>query len=68
MFAGSLRGAERAAMFDSFIQTCRLNDIDAQVYLADVFARIADMPQSRLHELLRWEWAAARAPKLQAAA
>ena len=69
MFAGSLRGAERAAMFYSFIQTCRLNDIDAQVYLADVFARIADIPQSRLHELLPWEWAAARAPqRLQAAA
>lgn len=67
-FAGSLRGAERAAMFYSFIQTCRLNDIDAQVYLADVFARIADISQSRLHELLPWEWAAARMPQLQAAA
>jgi hypothetical protein len=24
--------------------------------LSDVFARIADLPQTRLHELLPWEW------------
>lgn len=27
-------------------------------WLADVLARIAGIPQSRLHELLPWEWAA----------
>jgi hypothetical protein len=35
---------------------CRLNDVDPQAWLADVFARIAGIPQNRLHQLLRWEW------------
>ncbi len=38
------------------ITTCRLNDVDPKAWLADVFARIADLPVSRLHELLPWEW------------
>lgn len=54
LFAGSDRGAERAAMMATLIMTARLNNIDPQAWLADVFARIADMPQNRLHELLPW--------------
>jgi kynurenine formamidase len=34
--------------------------VDPQAWLADVLARIADLPQSRLHELLPWNWKAAR--------
>ncbi|MGY4298653.1 hypothetical protein ACVWXN_006748 [Bradyrhizobium sp. i1.4.4] len=56
LFAGSDRGAERAAMMATLIMTARLNDIDPKAWLADVFARIADMPQNRLHELLPWNW------------
>ncbi|MGY4497866.1 hypothetical protein ACVWYH_001797 [Bradyrhizobium sp. GM24.11] len=55
-FAGSLRGAERAAIMLTMITTCRLNDVDPKAWLADVLARIADLPASRLHELLPWEW------------
>jgi hypothetical protein len=40
----------------TLIMTARLNDIDPLAWLADVFARIADMPQTRLHELLPWHW------------
>lgn len=54
MFAGSDRGAERAAVMATLIMTVRLNNIDPKAWLADVFARIADMPQHRLHELLPW--------------
>ena len=43
----------------SLIGTAKLNDIDPQAWLADVIARISDMPMSRLHELLPWEWDAA---------
>jgi transposase len=52
LFAGSDRGAERAAVMFTLIMTAKLNDVDPQAWLADVFARIASLPQSRLHELL----------------
>lgn len=67
-FAGSDRGAERAAIMTTLIMTARLNDIDPKAWLADVLARIADIPQSRLHELLPWNWTPrASAPTAQAA-
>ena len=59
LFAGSERGAERAAVMYTLIGTAKLNDVDPQAWLADVLARIADTPQSRLAELLPWNWKAA---------
>ena len=56
LFAGSDRGAERAAVVITLIMTARLNEVDPQAWLADVFARIAAIPQKRLHELLPWQW------------
>ena len=56
LFAGSDRGGLRAAFMYSLIVTAKLNDVDPQAWLADVLARIADIPKSRLHELLPWEW------------
>ena len=65
LFAGSDRGADRAAVMFTLIMTAKLNDVDPQAWLADVFTRIASLPQSRLHELLPWEW---KKRALQAAA
>jgi transposase len=65
LFAGSERGADRAAAMVTLITTAKLNDIDPQAWLADVLARIAEIPQARLPELLPWNWKPA---KLQAAA
>jgi transposase len=56
LFAGSDRGADRSAVMFTLIMTAKLNDIDPQAWLADVFTHIAALPQSRLHELLPWEW------------
>jgi transposase len=56
LFAGSDRGGERAASMYSLIATAKLNGIDPRAWLADVLARIADHPVSRLHELLPWHW------------
>ena len=56
LFAGSQRGAERAALMYTLIQTAKLNDLDPQAWLADVLARIADIPQTSLSELLPWNW------------
>jgi hypothetical protein len=56
LFAGSQRGAERAAIMYTLIQTAKLNDVDPQAWLADVLCRIADTSQMRLAELLPWNW------------
>lgn len=56
LFAGSDRGGQRTAMMYTLIATARLNGIDPQAWLADVLGRIADIPQSRLAELLPWKW------------
>jgi len=56
LFAGSERGAERAALMYTLIQTAKLNNVDPQAWLADVLARIADTPQTQLAELLPWKW------------
>ena len=55
-FCGSDRGGDRAAAMYTLIQTCRLNNVDPHAWLRDVIARISDHPQTRLHELLPWEW------------
>ena len=56
LFAGSERGGERAALMYTLIVTAKLNGVDPQAWLADVIARIADAPISRLAELLPWNW------------
>jgi len=61
LFAGSDRGGDRAALMYTLIVTAKLNDIDPQAWLADALARIADMPQGKLAELLPWNWQAAGA-------
>jgi transposase len=53
LFAGSNGGGEHWAILASLIETCKLNAIDPQAYLADVFDRlVADHPINRLDELL----------------
>jgi transposase len=59
LFAGSERGADRAAIMATLITTAKLNEIDPQAWLADVLARINDHASHRLDELLPWNWAVA---------
>ncbi|ESX08342.1 hypothetical protein X768_23025 [Mesorhizobium sp. LSJC265A00] len=40
----------------TLITTAKLNDVDPQAWLADILAHIADMPISRLEQLLPWNW------------
>ena len=56
LFCGSDRGGQRAAVMYSLIVTAKMNDVDPQAWLADVLARIAEHPESRLDELLPWNW------------
>ena len=60
LFAGSDAGARRWAIANTLIQSCKLNGIDPQAWLADVLARLPDHPSKRVHELLPWCWHSAR--------
>jgi IS66 C-terminal element len=44
----------------TLIQTAKPNDVDPQVWLADVLARIADHPITGLAALLPWNWKKSR--------
>jgi transposase len=56
LFCGSDRGGQRAAVMYSLIGTAKLGNVDPQAWLADVLARIAEHPVSRLDDLLPWNW------------
>jgi transposase len=66
LFAGLERGAERAAIMYTLIQTAKLNEIDPQAWLADTLSKIAEMPQTRLGKLLPWNWMSDRRPRTAA--
>ena len=66
LFCGSDRGGDRAAAIYTLIGTAKSNDVAPQAWPADVLNRIADLPQTRLHELLPWHWKARRQQALAA--
>jgi transposase len=67
-FAGSDAGGHRAAAVYTLIETCKMNDVDPQAWLADVLARLPDHPASRVAELLPWTWKTTQRPTTAAAA
>ena len=52
LFAGSLRGGQRAAAAMSLIQSAKLNGHDPYQYLRDILDRLPTHPASRIEELL----------------
>ena len=56
LFAGSLRGGQRAAAVMSLIQSAKLNGHDPYCYLKDVLQRLPTHPASRIEELLPHRW------------
>lgn len=57
LFAGSDGGGEHWATIASLVETCKLNDVDPHVYLADVIARIVNgHPNSQIDVLLPWAY------------
>jgi len=59
-FAGSDAGGHRAAAIYTLIQTCVLNDVDPQAWLAYVLAKLPDHPAKRIDTLLPWNWKASQ--------
>jgi transposase len=49
-------GGHRAAAVYTLIETCKMNDVDPLVWLADVLARLPDQPANKVADLLPWNW------------
>ncbi len=55
LFAGCDEGAEVWACIASLIETCRLNGVDPEAYLADVLEKlVGGWPAPRIDELMPW--------------
>jgi transposase len=55
LFAGHDQGAANWACIASLIETCKLNGIDPQAWLADTLDKLVNLwPAARLDELLPW--------------
>ena len=67
LFAGSDEGAQNWACLASLVETCKLNNVNPQVYLTDLLTRLVNgWPQSRIDELMPWHWAPKRQPETSA--
>jgi IS66 C-terminal element len=65
LFAGSDGGAEHWAVIASLIETCKLNDVEPNAYLATTITKIVNGHRnSRLDELLPWAYPAASPLKM----
>lgn len=53
-FAGSDAGGQRAAAIYTLTETCKLNGVDPQAWLAEVLARLPAHPAKQITELLPW--------------
>lgn len=58
LFCGSDGGGESAAAIYTLLGTAKLNGVDPERWLREVLTRIADLPFSRVEELLPWNMAA----------
>lgn len=63
LFAGNEHGAERAALFFTLVENCKLHNIAPFEYLCDVYDRIYDCPASELEELLPHKWVKKEQPE-----
>ncbi len=62
LFASGDDGGERWAQVASLVETCKMNDVDPQRYLADVLTRLVNgWKANRIDELMPWHWATTKA-------
>jgi transposase len=61
LFAGHDRGADHWATVASLIETCKLNGVDPQAYLASVLSRLVNGWLTRkIDELMPWAYVASQ--------
>lgn len=58
LFMGSEAGGKSAAIAYTLIETCKLNRVNPEDWLAWVLERIQDHPANRINELMPWEYQA----------
>jgi transposase len=59
LFAGSDQGGVHWGVIASLIETCKLNAVDPQTYLADALTRLVQgHPMRRIDDLMPWAYAA----------
>jgi len=58
-FVGSHERGRRAAAVLSLIETCKLDNVDPQAWLAHVLARLPDHPAAKIDHLMPWRRKAA---------
>ena len=56
LFAWTEIGAQRIAIIQSLLVTCKLHNIDPYVYLVDVLQRVSQHPSSKVEELTPRLW------------
>ena len=56
----------RTAFANRHIVAAKVNDVDPQAWVADVLARFAELPHTRVHERVPWNWKAVRDQSLAA--
>jgi len=56
LFAVSEAGAETLARAMTIIESAKMNSLDPQAYLTDLFRRVHDHKINRIKELLPWNW------------
>ena len=58
LFAGHDQGAENWACVASLLETCKLNSVNPQAWLADVLTKLVNLwPAKRIDELMPWAYA-----------
>src|SRR5271155_1990746 len=69
LFCGDEGGGETWAILASLLNTCKLNGVDPETYLADILERMVSgaTKNNQLHELLVWNWKSAREAEKAAA-
>lgn len=56
LFVGNNKGGRAAAIIYSLIETCKMHNINTAEYLKDVLNRISTHPNTKIDELLPYNW------------
>jgi transposase len=56
LFVGHVQGGKNLAVLYTMVANCELRGINPLDYLTDILIRVQDTPQSRIDELLPWNW------------